>query len=114
MTASGSTRRSPSFRTCDSTPTSPARAPKAATDDNLSYRGFFDYNADKYGLQAERLVVEPNFLPEIGFVRRTDMRRNFASARYSPRPSGRAEPAPPDAAASLNYVTNNDEPPRYA
>ena len=56
--------------------------------DNLSYRGFFDYNADKYGLQAERLVVEPNFLPEIGFVRRTDMRRNFGSARYSPRPRG--------------------------
>ena len=45
--------------------------------DNLSYRGFFDYNADKYGVQVERLVVEPNFLPEIGFVRRTDMRRNF-------------------------------------
>ena len=25
---------------------------------NLSYRGFFDYNADRYGVQAERLVVE--------------------------------------------------------
>jgi hypothetical protein len=46
----------------------------------------FDYVGDKYGLQAERLVVEPNFLPEIGFVRRTDMRRNFAMARYSPGP----------------------------
>ena len=55
--------------------------------DNLSYRGFFDYNADSYGVQAERLVVEPNFLPEIGFVRRTDMRRNFGLARYSPRPT---------------------------
>src|SRR5687767_13351609 len=54
--------------------------------DNLSYRGLFDYFGDKYGLQAERLVVEPNFLPEIGFVRRTDMRRNFGLARYSPRP----------------------------
>src|SRR4030095_7550894 len=54
--------------------------------DNLSYRGLFDYVGDKYGVQAERLVVEPNFLPEIGFVRRTDMRRNFGMLRYSPRP----------------------------
>ena len=75
--------------------------------DNLSYRGFFDYNADKYGLQAERLVVEPNFLPEIGFVRRTDMRRNFASARYSPRPRGVPHLRRLTTQTSLNYVTNN-------
>ena len=37
--------------------------------------------------QVERLVVEPNFLPEIGFLRRTDMRRNFGLARFSPRPT---------------------------
>ena len=55
--------------------------------DDLSYRGFFDYNADRFGFQAERLVVEPNFLPEIGFLRRTDMRRNFAL-----RDSARARP----------------------
>ena len=78
-------------------------------DDNLSYRGFFDYNADKYGLQAERLVVEPNFLPEIGFVRRTDMRRNFASARYSPRPRGVPNLRRLTTTASLNYVTNNED-----
>jgi hypothetical protein len=77
--------------------------------DNLSYRGFFDYNADKYGLQAERLVVEPNFLPEIGFVRRTDMRRNFASARYSPRPRGVPNLRRLTTAASLSYVTNNED-----
>ncbi len=78
-------------------------------NDNLSYRGFFDYNADKYGLQAERLVVEPNFLPEIGFVRRTDMRRNFASARYSPRPRGVPNLRRLTTTASLNYVTNNED-----
>ena len=37
--------------------------------DDLSYRGLFDYNGDRYGFTAERLVVEPNFLPEIGFLR---------------------------------------------
>ena len=75
--------------------------------DNLSYRGFFDYNGDKYGVQAERLVVEPNFLPEIGFVRRTDMRRNFAMARFSPRPRSIANLRRLTTQASLNYLTNN-------
>src|SRR5688500_1918320 len=77
--------------------------------DNLSYRGFFDYNGDKYGVQVERLVVEPNFLPEIGFVRRTDMRRNFASTRYSPRPRQIPHLRRLTAATSLSYVTNNQD-----
>ena len=75
--------------------------------DDLSYRGFFDYNADKHGVQVERLVVEPNFLPEIGFVRRTDMRRNFGMLRYSPRPTGVPNLRKLTTQASLNYVTNN-------
>ena len=77
--------------------------------DNLSYRGFFDYNADKYGIQFERLVVEPNFLPEIGFVRRTDMRRNFGMVRYSPRPRGITNLRRITTQASLNYLTNNQD-----
>lgn len=75
--------------------------------ENLSYRGFFDYNADRYGLQVERLVVEPNFLPEIGFIRRTDMRRNFALARFSPRPDNIPRVRKLIAQSSINYVTNN-------
>ncbi|HYB93565.1 MAG TPA: DUF5916 domain-containing protein, partial [Vicinamibacterales bacterium] len=77
--------------------------------DNLSYRGFFDYNADKYGVQLERLVVEPDFLPEIGFVRRTDMRRNFGLLRVSPRPRNVPNLRRVTAAASLNYLTNNQD-----
>ena len=74
--------------------------------DDVSYRGYLDYNADTYGLQLERLVVEPNFLPEIGFVRRTDMGRNFGQARYSARPRGVAHLRRISTLASLNYVTN--------
>jgi hypothetical protein len=77
--------------------------------DNLSYRGLFDYNADKYGVQAERLVVEPNFLPEIGFVRRTDMRRNFGMLRYSPRPRRVPNLRKLTTQASVNYLTNNQD-----
>jgi hypothetical protein len=75
--------------------------------DNLSYRGFFDYNADKYGVQLDRLVIEPNFLPEIGFVRRTDMRRNYGHLRYSPRPTSIPRLRRLSGQASLNYLTNN-------
>ena len=75
--------------------------------DDLSYRGFFDYTGDKYGFQAERLVVEPNFLPEVGFVRRTDMRRNFGLARYSPRPRNIPNLRRITNQVSFNYLTNN-------
>jgi hypothetical protein len=48
--------------------------------DDLSYRGLFDYTGDRYGFTAERLVVEPNFLPEIGFLRRTGLRSDESGA----------------------------------
>lgn len=75
--------------------------------DELSYRGFVDYNADRYGVQVERLVVEPNFLPEIGFLRRTDMRRNFALARFSPRPTRIPRVRRMTFQPSFNYLTDN-------
>ena len=75
---------------------------------DLSYRGFFDYNADRYGVQAEHLAVEPNFLPEIGFLRRTDMRRNFGLFRFSPRPTGVLGVRRMTLQSSVNYVTNTD------
>jgi hypothetical protein len=75
--------------------------------DDLSYRGLFDYNGDRYGFTAERLVVEPNFLPEIGFVRRPDMRRNFVQTRFSPRPTGIPHVRKFTTQAGINYLTNN-------
>ncbi|MEQ1908288.1 MAG: DUF5916 domain-containing protein [Vicinamibacterales bacterium] len=75
-------------------------------DGDLSYRGLFDYNADKYGVQVERLEVGRNFNPEIGFVRRLDMRRNFAQLRFSPRPKGIPHVRKFAFQGSLNYTTN--------
>ena len=40
---------------------------------------------DRYRLAVERLSVGRNFNPEVGFVRRPDIRRNYAAARFSPR-----------------------------
>ncbi len=54
--------------------------------DDESYQGTFNYNADRYGARLEHLKVGDDFNPEVGFVRRDDFRRSFASLRFSPRP----------------------------
>ena len=53
---------------------------------DLSYQGKFEYAADRYGFKVDHLLVEDNFLPEVGFLRRDNFRRTFTSARFSPRP----------------------------
>ena len=68
-------------------PRRPRRPAERANDS--SYRGRVDWNADRYGLAAEHLTVEPNFNPEVGFLRRTSFRRSYGQARYSPRPGWR-------------------------
>ncbi len=51
-----------------------------------SYRGQLDYAGDRYGLQLERLGIGSAFSPGVGYVRRSDMEKNYAFARFSPRP----------------------------
>jgi hypothetical protein len=59
---------------------------EGVTTDNTSARLQLDYQGDRYGVQAEHLWVGDNFNPEVGFVRRDDMRRSFGQFRFSPRP----------------------------
>jgi hypothetical protein len=54
---------------------------------DTSHLARLNYNADRYGLQVEQLAVGRHFNPQAGFVRRTDFRREFAQARFSPRPA---------------------------
>ena len=56
------------------------------TGDNESYQGKFEWVPDRYGIRTEVLKVGKAFNPEVGFLRRTDFTRSFASARFSPRP----------------------------
>ncbi|HUP38751.1 MAG TPA: DUF5916 domain-containing protein [Vicinamibacterales bacterium] len=51
-----------------------------------SYRMQLEYNADRYGLVLENMMIGKDFNPEVGYVRRTDIRRNMAQLRFSPRP----------------------------
>jgi len=58
------------------------------TANDTSYRGQLDYQGDRYGAQLEQLFIGDDFNPEVGFVRRRDMRRSSALLRFSPRPKG--------------------------
>jgi hypothetical protein len=54
--------------------------------DRDSYRAQLDYAGDRYGVLVERLVVGREFNPDVGYVRRRDIRLSQALFRFSPRP----------------------------
>jgi len=76
--------------------------------DDLSYRGQINYNADRYGLQIDRLVVEDNFNPEVGFLRRENFRRNYGFARFSPRPGNSRVVRKYSYETGFEYTTDNN------
>jgi hypothetical protein len=75
--------------------------------DQSSYRGRFDYAGDRYGLQAEHLLVGDTFSPEIGFMRRSDFRRSTVGARFSPRPKSNRVIRKLDWEAGYDYITDS-------
>jgi hypothetical protein len=83
-------------------------ATRGAGSDDLSYRGRLDYNADRYGLVVEHLVVGDDFNPEVGLMRREDFRRSFVEGRFSRRPGGGGWLRKWNAVGALAYTTNND------
>jgi hypothetical protein len=76
------------------------------TGDTASYRGRFDYTDDRYGASAEHMLIGKDFRPEVGYVRRTDFRRTFGSARFSPRPKKSSSVRKLTVQGSLDYVTD--------
>ena len=75
---------------------------------DLSYQGRFNYAGDRYGFQAEHLLVEDNFVPEVGFLRRDNFRRSYATARFSPRPRSLASIRQFRLEGSLDYIETAD------
>ena len=53
--------------------------------EKTSYRANLDFDGDRYGVRLERLVIDNAFNPEVGFVRRDDMRKSAGRFRFSPR-----------------------------
>ena len=74
--------------------------------DDESYQTAFSYEGDLYGLLVDHLQVGGNFNPEIGFMRRTDFRRSYVYAQYSPRPEGIEAVRQFTWGGSLDYITN--------
>jgi hypothetical protein len=74
--------------------------------DDTSYRGRYDWNADRYGLQVEHLYVGEDFNPEIGFLRRQAFRLSSAQGRFSPRPKNLRGVRKLFYEASVDYFTS--------
>jgi hypothetical protein len=74
--------------------------------DDASYRGQLDYSGDRYIVQMERLKIGDDFNPEMGFVRRDDMVRDYARFRFSPRPRNRSAIRKYVYDASIAYIEN--------
>jgi len=55
--------------------------------DDKSYMANFAYDGDLYGLSSGYLLVEENFDPEVGFLRRDNFKQYAGAARFSPRPA---------------------------
>jgi len=52
-----------------------------------SYQARVSYNGDLEGFRASHVLVEDNFNPEVGFLRRTGYRETEVGLRGSPRPA---------------------------
>jgi hypothetical protein len=61
------------------------RSDGVKSGDDTSYRAAANYAGDRYGMRLEHLAVGERFQPELGYVRRQDIRRSFGEARFSPR-----------------------------
>ena len=77
--------------------------------EDTSYQGKFEYAGDRYGLQLDHVVVEDNFLPEVGFLRRDNFRRTLVTARFSPRPQSLESVRQFSLDATVDYIATADE-----
>ena len=77
-----------------------------SSEENNSYRGQLDYSGDRYTVQLEHLKIGDNFNPEVGFLRRDDMVRNYARFKFSPRPRNRSAIRKYVYDGAIDYIEN--------
>jgi hypothetical protein len=75
-------------------------------DEDDSYQARAEFSPDRYGAQFEYLKVGRNFNPEVGFVRRLDMKRTFGLLRFSPRPRSIPSIRQITMTGSVEYISN--------
>ena len=77
------------------------------TGNDLSYRTRFIWNADRWGIDIERMFAGEDFNPEIGCLRRPEgFHRNHSSFRFSPRPKNLRGVRKMFVQGNLEYFTN--------
>ena len=86
-----------------STRTMPRQTRPSSTRETRASRGAVKYDADLYGFEAEHMLVDADFNPELGFMRRRDFRKTRAGARYSIRPASIAALRKIDFQGRYNY-----------
>ena len=77
-------------------------------DENRSYRGRLQYDADLFGLTLEHLAVGRNFNPEIGFLRRDGFVESLAQVRVSRRPAAFESVRKVSVEGGFDYVADPD------
>lgn len=73
-----------------------------------SFRGQIDFNGDLFGASGDYLLVDPDFDPAVGYVRRSDIVRMNARFRYSPRPARLRAVRRFEYSAELRGITDTD------
>jgi len=79
------------------------------TEEDHSYQGKFEYGGDRYGLTTDYLVVEDNFIPEVGFLMRDNFKRTNVNARFSPRPQSLGLVRQFTFVGDIDYYTTADQ-----
>ena len=64
--------------------TTPRTQTTGVHGDDASYQARVDYDADRYGAQIEHLKVGDDFNPEVGFLRRTQLRAHVRRTALQP------------------------------
>ena len=54
--------------------------------DGAAYRGALEYQADRWGLSLQHLLIGPDADARMGFITRADIRRTGGYGRFTPRP----------------------------
>jgi hypothetical protein len=73
---------------------------------DTSYRAQMEYAGDRYGLVLDRLVVGDRFNPEVGYVRRADVKESIGQFRFSPRPRRSRSIRKYSGIGTITYVEN--------
>jgi hypothetical protein len=76
--------------------------------DERSYRAQADFTGDRIGFIVDHVRVGANFNPEVGYVRRQDVRREFGRFRFSPRPARLTSIRRFDFSAEFEYLALGD------